>query len=126
MGHPHHLVGGFECLLLLEKKKIHKIKYIYIYIVYKIKKYDSTGLEHNYLFSCGMGDNHRGICFLKDEKRCRGKPAHMNNSNFPTSYYNTCRKDKWNVVCVVYDINAGKSSLRVNHGKICVFASHLP
>ena len=30
-----------------------------IYIVYKIKIYNSTGTEHNYLFSCGMGDNHR-------------------------------------------------------------------
>ena len=39
-----------------------------IYIVYKIGKYDSTGTEHNYLFSCGMCDNHRGIWFLKDEK----------------------------------------------------------
>ena len=29
-----------------------------IYIVYKIRKYDSTALEHNYLFSCGLGDNH--------------------------------------------------------------------
>ena len=28
-----------------------------IYTVYKIRKYDSTGTEHNYLFSCGMGDN---------------------------------------------------------------------
>ena len=42
-----------------------------IYIVYKIRKYDSTGTEHNYLFSCGMDDNHRGICFLKDEKTMR-------------------------------------------------------
>ena len=42
-----------------------------IYIVYKIRKYDITGTEHNYLFSCGMGDNHRGICFLKDEKTMR-------------------------------------------------------
>ena len=33
-----------------------------------------------------------------------GKPTHMDNSNFPTSYYNPCRKDKWNVGCVVYDI----------------------
>ena len=29
------------------------------------------GTEHNYLFSCGMGDNHRGICFLKGEKTMR-------------------------------------------------------
>ena len=39
-----------------------------IYIVYQIRKYDSTGTEHNYLFSCGMDNNHHGICFLKDGK----------------------------------------------------------
>ena len=39
-----------------------------IYIVYKIRDYDSTGTEHNYLFFCGMSDNHRGVCFLKDEE----------------------------------------------------------
>ena len=27
-----------------------------------------------------------------------GKPNYMDISNFPTSYYNPCRKDKWNVV----------------------------
>ena len=43
-----------------------------IYIVYKIRNYDGTGIEHNYLFSCGMGDNHRAICFLRDEKTMRG------------------------------------------------------
>ena len=52
-----------------------------IYIVYKIKDYDSTGTEHNYLFSGGM-DNHRDVCFLKDEKTMRvygvaGKPNYM-------------------------------------------------
>ena len=47
-------------------------------------------------------------------------------SNFPTSYFNPCQKDKWNVVCVVYDTTSGKSSLLVNHGKICDFASPLP
>ena len=102
-----------------------------IYIVYKIRKYDNTGTEHNYLFSCGMGDNHRGVCFFKDEQTMRvygvaGKPTHMDNSNFPTSYYNPCRKNKWNVVCVVYDITSGKSPLWVNHGKICDFARRLP
>ena len=102
-----------------------------IYIDYKIRKYDSTGTEHNYLFSCGMGDNHSGICFLKDEKTMRvygvaGKPTHTDISNFPTSYDNPCRKDKWNVACVVYDITSGKSSLWVNHGKICDFACCLP
>ena len=38
-----------------------------IYIVYKIRNYDGTGIEQNYIFSCGMNDNHRGVCFLKDE-----------------------------------------------------------
>ena len=89
-----------------------------IHIVYKIKKYDSTGPEHNYLFPCGINNNHPGICFLKDEKAMgvygvAGKPNYMDISNFPTSYYNPCRKDKWNVVCVVYDTTSGKSSLWV-------------
>ena len=39
--------------------------------VYNIRKYDGAGTEHNYLFSSGMGDNHRGICFLEDEKPMR-------------------------------------------------------
>ena len=39
-----------------------------IYIIYKIRNYDGTGTEHNYIVSCGMDDNHRGICFLRDEK----------------------------------------------------------
>ena len=42
-----------------------------IYIVYKIRNYDGTGIEHNYLFPCEMGDNHRGICFLRDGKTMR-------------------------------------------------------
>ena len=42
-----------------------------------------------------------------------------------TSYYNPCRKDIWNVVCVVYNTNSGKSSLWVNHGKIRDFACRL-
>ena len=99
-------------------------------IVYKIRKYDSTGTEHNYLFSCGMGDNHRGLCFLKDEQTMRvygvAGTAYMFISNFPTSYYNPCRKDKWNVACVVYDTTSVKSSLWVIHGKICDFAYRLP
>ena len=102
-----------------------------IYIVYKIRKYDSTGTEHNYLFSCGMDDNHRGICFLKDEKAMRvygvaGKPNYMDISNFPTRFYNPCRKDKWNVFCVVCGTTSGKSSLWVYHGKIRDFAFRLP
>ena len=36
-------------------------KVIAIYIVYKIRKYDSTDTEHNFLFSCGMSDNHSGM-----------------------------------------------------------------
>ena len=36
-----------------------------IYIVDKIRKYDSASTEHNYLFSCGMDNNHRGICFTR-------------------------------------------------------------
>ena len=43
------------------------------------------------------------------------KPDYMDITNFPTSYCNPCRKDKWNVVCVVYDTNSIKSSLWVNH-----------
>ena len=39
-----------------------------IYIVYKIRNYDGTDTEHNYLFFCGMSDNHRGVCFLKNKK----------------------------------------------------------
>ena len=50
----------------------------------------------------------------------------MDISNFPTSYYNLCRRDLWNVVCVVYDATSGKSSLWVNHGKIRDFACRLP
>ena len=49
----------------------------------------------------------------------------MDISNFPTCYYNPCRKDKWNVVCVVYDITSGKSSLLINHGKVRDFARRL-
>ena len=104
-----------------------------IYIVYKIRKYDSTGTEHNYHFSCGMGGNHRGICFLKDEKTMRvygsfgdRKPDYMNISNFPTSYCNPCRKDRWDIVCVVYDTTSRKSSLWVNHGKICDYTCRQP
>ena len=47
-------------------------------------------------------------------------------SNFPTSYYNPCRKDRWNAVCAVYDTTSSKSSLWVNRGTICDFACRLP
>ena len=120
IGYGHFLEmknSAYHCLYDLASNNVNVV-----YIVYKIRKYDSAGLEHNYLFSCGMGDNHHGICFLKDEKTMRvyvavgdRKPANMDISNFPTSYYNPCRKDRWNVVCVVHDTNSGKSSLWVNH-----------
>ena len=106
-----------------------KVNAIYIY---KIRDYDSTSTEHNYLFSCEMGDNHRGVCFLKDEKTMRvyGVARHpynyMDISNFPTSYFSPCRRDKWNVVCVLYDTTSVKSSLWVSHGKIRDFACRLP
>ena len=78
-----------------------------------------------------MSDNHRDVCFFKDEKTMRvhgvaDKPHYMDISSFPTSYYNPCRRDKWNVVCVVNDTTSGKSSLWINHGKICDFACRLP
>ena len=37
-----------------------------------------------------------------------------------------CQKDRRNVVCVVYDTTSSKSSLGVNHGKVCDFACRLP
>ena len=51
------------------------------------------------------------------------KPDYVDISNFPTSYYNPYRKDKWNVD---YDTTSSKSSLWVNHGMICDFACRLP
>ena len=51
---------------------------------------------------------------------------YMDISNFPTSYFNPCRKDKWNVACVVYDTTSGKSSIWVDHGKIRDFVCRLP
>ena len=102
-GHGHFLEmknSAYHCPYDLVDNKVNVI-----YIVYKIRKYDSTSTEHNYLFSCGTDDNHRG-CFLKDEKIMRvygvaDKPTYMDISNFPTSYYTPCRKGKWNVDCVV-------------------------
>ena len=101
-GHGHFLEmrnSAYHCPYDLVDSKVNAI-----YIVYRIRKYDSTGTEHNYLFSCGMDHNHSGICFLENEKTTRVHGvAGMDISNFPTSYYNPSRKDKWNVVCVVYD-----------------------
>ena len=96
-----------------------------ICIVCKIRNYDGTGTEHNYLFSCEMGDKHHGICFPNDESTMRvygvaDKLHFMDISNFPTSYYNPCGKDMWNVVCLVYGTTSGKSSLWVNHGKYVI------
>ena len=81
--------------------------------------------------SSGMDDNHRGVCFLNDEKNMRvydvaDKPHYTDISNFPSSYYNPCRRGIWNVACVVYDTTSDKSSRWVNHGKICDFACRLP
>ena len=118
---------AYHCPYDLNDNKVNAI-----YIVYKIRDYDSTGTKHNYLFSCGMSDNHRGVCFLKDENTMRvygvaGHPySYMDISDVPTSYFKPCRKDKWNVVCVVYDTTSGKSSLWANHGKIRDFACRLP
>ena len=124
-GHGHFLEmknSAYHCPYDLASNKVNAI-----YIVYKIRKYDSTGLENNYLFSCGMGDNHRGICFIEEEKTMRiygavgdCKPDYVDISNFPTSYYNPCRKDRWSVVCVVNDSTSGKSSLWKD------FVCHLP
>ena len=116
---------AYHCPYDLASNKVNAI-----YIVYKIRKYDT---EHNYLFSCGIGDNRCGICFLKDEKTMRvhgavgdRKSTYLDISNFPTSYYNPCQKDRWNVVCVMYDTTSSKSLLQVNHGKISDFVCHLP
>ena len=54
------------------------------------------------------------------------KHRYMDISNFPTSYYNPCQKDRWNVVCVVFDTTTSKSSHWVNHGKVCDLAIRLP
>ena len=89
-GHGHFLEmknTAYHCPYDLIDNKVNAI-----YIVYKIRDYDSTGTEHNYLFSCGMSDNYRGVCFLKDVKTTRvhgvaGKPHYMDISNFPTSYF---------------------------------------
>ena len=54
------------------------------------------------------------------------KSTYMDISTFPTSYYNPCQKDRWNVDCVVYDTTSSKSSLWVNRVKICDFACRLP
>ena len=68
-GHGHYSEmknSAYDCPYDLANNKVNAI-----YIVYKIRKDDRTGTEHNYLFSCGMDDNHRVICFLKDEKTMR-------------------------------------------------------
>ena len=61
-GHGHFLEmknTTYHCPYDLIDNKVNAI-----YIVYTIRDYDSTGTEHNYLFSCGMSHNHRGVCFL--------------------------------------------------------------
>ena len=72
-GHGHFLEmknSAYHCPYDLASNKVNPI-----YTVYKIGTYDSTGPEHHYLFSCGMDDNHRGICFVKDKKTMRGYGA---------------------------------------------------
>ena len=68
-GHGHFLEmknSAYHCPYDLVDNKVNAI-----YIVYKVRDYDSTGTEHNYLFSCGTSDNHHGVCFLKDERNIR-------------------------------------------------------
>ena len=92
-GHGHFLEmknSAYHCHYDLVNNQVNAI-----YIVYKIRDYDSTGTEHNYLFSYGMSDNHCGVCFLKDERTMgvydiAGSPHYMDNSNFPTCYFNPC------------------------------------
>ena len=63
----------------------------------------------------------------KEERGVTGvQGENMDISNFPTSYYNQCQKDRSNVFCVVYDTTSSKSSLWVNHGKIYDFMCRLP
>ena len=54
------------------------------------------------------------------------KSTNMDISNYPTRCYKPCQKDRWNVVCAVYDTTSSKSLLWVNHGKIRDFACRLP
>ena len=125
--HGHFLkmkISVYYCPYDLAGNKVNAI-----YMFYNIGKYDGTGTEHNYLSSCGISENHRSICFLEYEKAMRvhgavgdRKPDYMDISNFPTSYYNPCQKDRWNVVCVVTQ----RPVLWVNHGKVCDFACRLP
>ena len=95
--HGHFLemkISVYYCPYDLAGNKVNAI-----YMFYNIGKYDGIGTEHNYLFSCGISDNHRSICFLENEKtmRVRGavgdrKPDYMDISNFPTSYYNHVKR----------------------------------
>ena len=110
-GHGHVLEmknSAYHCPYDFVDNKVNAI-----YIVYKIRDYNSTGTEHNYLFSCGTSDNHGSVCFPKDERTMRmyGIAGHPYNymviSNFRTSYYNPCRKGKWNLLCVVNDTTSG-------------------
>ena len=70
-GHGHFLEmknSVYHCPYDLVDNKVNAI-----YIVHKIRDYDSTGTEHNYLFSCGTSDNHPSWCMLpqgwKDNER---------------------------------------------------------
>ena len=64
-GHVHFLQRknmAYYCPYEFVSNKVNTV-----YIVYK-KRNCGGGMEHKYLFSCGMGKNHCGICFL--EKIC--------------------------------------------------------
>ena len=86
--HGHFLEmknSAYHCPYDLVDNKVNAID-----IVYKIRKYDSTGTEHNYLLSCGMDNNHRGECFLEDEKTMRvygvaGKPNYIFQISLPVT-----------------------------------------
>ena len=65
-------------------------------------------------------------CISREIQKYDGVQSSMDISNFPTSYYNPCRKDRWDVVYVVCDTTSSKSSLWVNNGKTCDFACRLP
>ena len=82
--------SAYYCLYDLASNKVNAI-----YMVYHLRNYDANGTEHNYLFSSGMGNNHRDVCFLQDEKAIRVHgDDYMDISNSPTSYYIPCQNGR--------------------------------
>ena len=79
-GHGHFFEmknSAYHCPYDLIDNKVNAI-----YIVYKIRDYDSAGTEHNYLFSWERTMRLYGVA---------GNPYnYMDISNFPTSYYSPC------------------------------------